>query len=656
MGCQNGKVKPILSIVKSTVNSVLPATNDQLPVEIIYKILNELDIETIFVSLYHVCKRFDSILSTYDEYHFNSKTISLKNFDLICSRIRPEQVTELTLSDDVNSPGLVEKFLSRFTMNEFVRLRSLTLIQIDNEEFMNQILISIADHTSLVNFSSIKIINTDETYGDIFVELIMSVLAKPSLRKVYFELSYGRGTSNPLPWLEQCSFRHMIFKGNCSVSFVRNIFVYAPQLETFEANDFNFDEEIDLNSAPTNHEDDDNSVASEEFEIEADENPNHEEHPNYDENPNHDEHQIPRSEKFASLESTNYLISLTLEDCSMNMSKLEWMLQEMPTLKRFRLNTSSGYNDELILDGDRWTNLVSNMDKFEFVLSVYISDSSAWDTDECISTFHTSFWTEEKQWYVSLEKYDDEVMLYTLPYLNNFYVVKSLSSSFEYRSTANENSILRIQSMNKAHDLHIDTSSINAILPHFSRVTNLFLYGKWPKSKSFLSDIQAIIDLNTVEELTREEIVPTIDFIKFLDMMPNIKSIKTSTNLLDALNAAKFSHTKCLRSFIIDSNSYGDQKTVNIEPFCSMFPRIQHLIIPVDNIDSCQYVLDQLKADLLSVIFRITANDNVFEETDDESENEEENSTVDLFSEWIQELSKQYRCYKKQRQIHIWLQ
>ncbi|CAF4814917.1 unnamed protein product [Rotaria sp. Silwood1] len=609
MGCQNGKVKPILSIVKSTVNSVLPATNDQLPVEIIYKILNELDIETIFVSLYHVCKRFDSILSTYDEYHFNSKTISLKNFDLICSRIRPEQVTELTLSDDVNSPGLVEKFLSRFTMNEFVRLRSLTLIQIDNEEFMNQILISIADHTSLVNFSSIKIINTDETYGDIFVELIMSVLAKPSLRKVYFELSYGRGTSNPLPWLEQCSFRHMIFKGNCSVSFVRNIFVYAPQLETFEANDFNFDEEIDLNSAPTNHEDDDNSVASEEFEIEADENPNHEEHPNHDENPNHDEHQIPRSEKFASLESTNYLISLTLEDCSMNMSKLEWMLQEMPTLKRFRLNTSSGYNDELILDGDRWTNLVSNMDKFEFVLSVYISDSSAWDTDECISTFRTSFWTEEKQ---------------------------CSKGDYHWNGMSHETK--------------------NAILPHFSRVTNLFLYGKWPKSKSFLSDIQAIIDLNTVEELTREEIVPTIDFIKFLDMMPNIKSIKTSTNLLDALNAAKFSHTKCLRSFIIDSNSYGDQKTVNIEPFCSMFPRIQHLIIPVDNIDSCQYVLDQLKADLLSVIFRITANDNVFEETDDESENEEENSTVDLFSEWIQELSKQYRCYKKQRHIHIWLQ
>ncbi|CAF1073642.1 unnamed protein product [Rotaria sordida] len=651
MGCNYTKVRPVQELaVPMPAELVLSTINDQLPVEIIYKILDELDIETIFVSLYNVCKRFNSILSTYDKYHFNLKTISLNRFNLICSRIRPEQIIELTLSDDENSPGLIEQFLLRFSLNEFVRLRSLTLIQINNEEYMNLILIPMADHTSLLNLFSIKIINSDETYGEIFVELIMSILTKPSLRKVHFDLSYGRTTSNPLPWLEQCSIRHMIFKGSCSVNFIRNTFIHAPQLETFAASDFNFDEEIDLNNVPNNHEDDNDSDANEEFEVQAEENLNHE------------ENQIPKNEKFTSIESTNYLNSLTLYDCSINMSKFEWMLQEIPTLKRFRLSTITGYNDESILDGHRWTTLVSNMDKFEFIFSVYLPDSSVWDTDVCITTFRTPFWTEDKQWFVSLEKYDDEVILYTLPYLNDFYVVKSLSSSFQYRSTAIENSTLQIQCMNNVRDLYIDTWNIikpqveNAILPHFLHVTHLSLCGKWPKSKSFLTDMETIIDMSTIEELSREEIVPTIDFITLLNMMPNLKSIKTSTNLLDALNAAKFSHTNCLRSFIIAPNDYEDQHAVNIEPFCSMFPRIQHLIIPVDNVDSCQYVLDQLKQDLLSVIFRITGNDHSFDETDDESENEEENSTVNLFSEWIQELSERYHCYKKQRQIHIWLQ
>jgi hypothetical protein len=84
-----------------------------------------------------------------------------------------------------------------------------------------------------------------------------------------------------------------------------------------------------------------------------------------------------------------------------------------------------------------------------------------------------------------------------------------------------------------------------------------------------------------------------------------------------------------------------------------MFPRIEKLIIPIDNVDSCRYVLDQLNQDLISVNFRIPSNDSVLIES--ENENEEENLIDDVFSEWIKELPKQYRCQKKQQQIHIWI-
>lgn len=481
MGCivSNAVVVP-----ESTIpNSSSQTTIDELPVEIIYRILDELDIDTIFSSLYHTSKRFNKILSTYDNYHLNLRAISLRNFDSICSRIRPEQVTKLTLSDDENSPGLIASFLSKFSMNDFVRLRSLILIEINNEEIMNRILIPIADHTSLMNFTSIKIINTDEAYDDDFIETIMLVLTKPSLREVYFDLSYCRATSNPLPWLQECSIKHMTFKGNCSVSFVRNVFVHAPQLETFKVNDLDFDEEANLNDILNNHEDNESSNDSEDFEeAELEENPNidenannidhinnengennedqinNDENLNIEDNANNEDHHIPRAEKFTSIESTNYLKSLTITECSISMSKLEWLLQEMPSLKHFRLSTTTGYDDDSILDGYRWATLVTNMEKFEFVFSVYISETSVWNIDSCMMSYQTPFWTEKKQWFVSLEEYEAELIVYTLPYINDFYILKSLSSSFEYRTTVAENSLLKIQSMNNVRDLHIDTS------------------------------------------------------------------------------------------------------------------------------------------------------------------------------------------------------
>jgi hypothetical protein len=133
--------------------------------------------------------------------------------------------------------------------------------------------------------------------------------------------------------------------------------------------------------------------------------------------------------------------------------------------------------------------------------------------------------------------------------------------------------------------------------------------------------------------------------------MPNLQSIKTTTDFLDALSAATFCYKKCLRSFTIDSNIYGDQRSVNIEPFCAMFPRIQNLIIPVDGFESCRYAIDQLNQDLITVIFRVPdGNDSI--STDSENE-EEENSTDDAFLEWKKELPKEYYCDKKQQEIYI---
>ena len=71
MGCKNTKIVPISDITTSSKLLSSSPIFDELPVEVIYKILDELDISTIFISLYNVCHRFNEILSTYNQYHLN---------------------------------------------------------------------------------------------------------------------------------------------------------------------------------------------------------------------------------------------------------------------------------------------------------------------------------------------------------------------------------------------------------------------------------------------------------------------------------------------------------------------------------------------------------------------------------------------------------
>lgn len=294
------------------------------------------------------------------------------------------------------------------------------------------------DQDSFQNFSTLNLINTFESYGDIFLEILMTILAKPSLREVYFDLLYTRSTSNPLPWLEQCSIKHLAFENNCTVNFFRNTLICLPELETFKVDNLDFDEEIDLN----HHENDDNDSDTSDIEPVLHVEP--------------DGNQIERKERFASIESTNNLKFLILDSFRINMSRIEWLIKEIPTLKKLRLITTSVCDDELILDGYRWENLLLNIDKFEFIFLVNLSIDSTFDLDNCIIKFQTPFWIKEKKWFITLEKYDNEITLYTLPYYNNSFDDQNQSNSYDYRSTANN--ILQNQSMNKVHDLYIDVS------------------------------------------------------------------------------------------------------------------------------------------------------------------------------------------------------
>ena len=99
---------------------------------------------------------------------------------------------------------------------------------------------------------------------------------------------------------------------------------------------------------------------------------------------------------------------------------------------------------------------------------------------------------------------------------------------------------------------------------------------------------------------------------------------------------------------------------VNIEPFCTMFPQIKHLDIPIDNIDSCQYIIDRLEKFLISIVFRFPNND---EDEDDDDDNDNDNDDDDddnqKYNEriqWAQNIQQNHQYRIRNGDIHLWLQ
>ncbi|CAF3417121.1 unnamed protein product [Rotaria socialis] len=105
---------------------------DYLPIELIYRILDCLDVQTIFHSLHGVCRRINYTLGTYNRYKFNFQSISKHKFHLIGRLILHEQVISMTLSDGNDTSNQIDLFLSSFDIKKFtISLKSLKYLSID---------------------------------------------------------------------------------------------------------------------------------------------------------------------------------------------------------------------------------------------------------------------------------------------------------------------------------------------------------------------------------------------------------------------------------------------------------------------------------------------------------------------------------------------
>jgi hypothetical protein len=215
---------------------------DDFPVELIHHLLDYFSAHEIFNTFTDVSPYINNVLLVYSSYRANFKSVTKTEFDLVCQCIVPNQVISLTLCDNENTPGQVERFLSRFQINQFTRLRSLTLTEV-GADFWESIMTKLTDLKSLRSFFYTSLTRNDSwiceiSRGDLSpLDIRLFDSYGPMLSQLNrLRLSHG----DFLKTVQFPCLRHLILE-RCSADIIQHICSVTPQLKSLETK-FSHDE------------------------------------------------------------------------------------------------------------------------------------------------------------------------------------------------------------------------------------------------------------------------------------------------------------------------------------------------------------------------------------------------------------------------------
>ncbi|CAF1382782.1 unnamed protein product, partial [Rotaria sordida] len=348
---------------------------------------------------------YDFLKIAYNRYELDFRFMSKSDLYLMAHIIDPKNVISLTLSDERQTPDQIQLFLSHFRIDQFIRLRSLTLFNIENED-LNEFQKHIMQYP-LTTFS----ISTPDFCEGNSGALLSSIISHKSLRKLEFK---GDGwILNDIQWPISCRLEHVIICCQCNWNTVYSILGHLPQLRTLILKDVcgnRFDETIIIQSSQ--------------------------------------------------------LTSLLLNNSSdITMDNIESLLSFLPKLTHFRLIGQTSITDPLLFDGSRWENFIEMklplLNKFEFWLTSDAFDEVDRTTVESlIAPFRTSFWLDTKHWLVKCDgeydEYDRRFYLYSIPiFQDNFHYSDQRSTIVDFKLNTGVNNITIIHN---AHELSLDLS------------------------------------------------------------------------------------------------------------------------------------------------------------------------------------------------------
>ncbi len=346
----------------------MSASFESLPVELLHRIFDNLDAQTILFSIRPVCRLFRSVVNThqtYNQYVVDLTLISKANFYVLCRWIKPENVISLVLSNDHRTSDQITLFISHVRLRQFTQLRSLTLLQIDENE-LNFILRQI--NLNLLSSFSFTIRKYDDRHTQTTNNLLVSTIAQVSLRRL--ELGIEAERMSTISWPIDCTIEYLVLNKGITMDNLHTILQCSPRLQTLIVK-HSFKEIMNNNTLKSS------------FPI-----------------------------------CFRQLTSLTIEKLDTTMDELELFLLLTSSLVSLKL-----IGGPLLLDGKRWEQFIEKnlpqLEKFEFYFYEWKSTKQTQtDLELIIASFQTPFWIEQKKWLVICEChriYSYNIYLYSLP-------------------------------------------------------------------------------------------------------------------------------------------------------------------------------------------------------------------------------------------------
>jgi hypothetical protein len=149
---------------------------DFLPVELIENIFHYLWAHEILHGFTNQTDYLDGVLQNYNRYAICLCSMLKTQFDQICHRIQPKQVTSLAIMDEDDTPDQSTLFFSHFDIQQFVNLRSFAIASNDQSPFRKLDLLC-----GITKFKSLVIPQISQAYWCLFggeVEMIIPQLKR----------------------------------------------------------------------------------------------------------------------------------------------------------------------------------------------------------------------------------------------------------------------------------------------------------------------------------------------------------------------------------------------------------------------------------------------------------------------------------------------
>ncbi|CAF1184416.1 unnamed protein product [Adineta ricciae] len=319
-----------------------------LPPEICHRIFDYCDSQTILLSVRGVCRYLHDITSTYSRFELKCNLSKNSKYDVLFRFISPASITSLTIDNKYHShdDDVISCLTRNFPLIQFTQLRSL---HVDgcNYSVIKIILSSIPFH-SLDELSITQI--EEHTRPQ-----VISLAAKFNLRKFVFaksELTTNDNILWPINWQLEC-----LEIGTCNLLQYLSICKRIPSLRTLVIED---------------------CVVGEYW---------------------------PKISNGLS----NQLKSLTITNCSAYFEELELLFSAVPALTHLELVFDEDMY-EYGLNGHRLERILKRrlplLHDFKFFFAYHYSENSniqILDIKSLILPFRSSFWLEEKHWYITCD-------------------------------------------------------------------------------------------------------------------------------------------------------------------------------------------------------------------------------------------------------------